>query len=278
MTNSRDGRRSFLKMAFPVAKMALPVAAQLLLKRTNAQSRDTRDSTTMPRIIVFDVIETLLDVRALAPHFQRAFGDAAVLQQWFAQLLLYSEVATIAGPYFDFSAIGGAALDMVAAARKAVLSPSDRAQILKGMLSLPAHPDVPDGLKRLRAAGLRLVTLTNSSQRTVEEQLNNAGLSGYFDRAFSVDGVRRYKPARETYQMVANELKVTTGDLRLVAAHAWDLIGALQAGCAAAFIARPGNALYPLAGKPDIAGADLRVVVAEILKLEIRPAQRGSAR
>jgi FMN phosphatase YigB (HAD superfamily) len=29
----------------------------------------------MPRIIVFDVNETLLDVDALKPHFARAFGD-----------------------------------------------------------------------------------------------------------------------------------------------------------------------------------------------------------
>jgi 2-haloacid dehalogenase len=70
-----------------------------------------------PHIIVFDVNETLLDIGALEPHFGRAFGDALVLREWFSTVLLYSEVATLAGPYSDFGAIGGAALDMTAASR-----------------------------------------------------------------------------------------------------------------------------------------------------------------
>jgi 2-haloacid dehalogenase len=50
----------------------------------------------MPRIIVCDVNETLLDVAALEPAFKEVFGDARVLQEWFATVLLYSEVATLA--------------------------------------------------------------------------------------------------------------------------------------------------------------------------------------
>jgi hypothetical protein len=61
----------------------------------------------MPRVIVCDVNETLLDVGALEPHFKQAFGDGRVLQDWFANVLLYSEVATLAGPYSDFASIGG---------------------------------------------------------------------------------------------------------------------------------------------------------------------------
>ena len=79
-----------------------------------------------PRIIVFDVNETLLDVGALEPHFARAFGDPRVLREWFSTVLLYSEVASLAGPYSDFGTIGGAALDMTAASRGTSLSSTDR--------------------------------------------------------------------------------------------------------------------------------------------------------
>ena len=223
----------------------------------------------MPRIIVFDVIETMLDISALEPHFERVFGDKRVLREWFSQLLLYSEVATIAGPYFDFSAIAGAALEMTAASHKLTLSSTDKQQISKAMLSLPPHKDVHGALKLLRDAGLQLVTLTNSNQRAMEEQLKNAGIEDYFERKFSVDSVRKFKPAPDTYRMVAKELKVTTGDLRMVAAHAWDIIGAMQAGCAAAFVARPGKVLNPLADKPDIVGEDLRRVAKEIIRIEL---------
>src|ERR671935_1041524 len=100
-----------------------------------AQEKDAR----MPHVIVCDVNETLLDIGALEPHFQRAFGEGRVLQDWFANVLLYSEVATLAGPYAEFASIGGAALDMVASARGMTLSVADRSRILQGMLTLPAH-------------------------------------------------------------------------------------------------------------------------------------------
>jgi 2-haloacid dehalogenase len=222
----------------------------------------------MPRIIVFDVNETLLDVSALEPHFVRVFGDGRALREWFSTLLLYSEVATLAGPYTDFPVIGRAALEMTAMSRGVQISHEDRDRILESILALPAHPEVPAGLQRLRDAGLRLVALTNSSSSAAEAQLRNAGLSAFFERVFSVDSVRRFKPAPEPYRFVAQELGVETGGLRMVAAHAWDIVGAMRAGCAAAFVARPGKVLYPLAPPPDVAGADLRVVADRIVAIE----------
>jgi 2-haloacid dehalogenase len=222
----------------------------------------------MPRIMVFDVNETMLDVGALEPHFARAFGDGSVLREWFSTVLLYSQVASLAGPYADFGAIGGAALDMTAASRGISLSADDRTQTLTGMRSLPAHPDVRDGLVRLRQAGFRLVTLTNSPPATVEQQLRNAGLAEFFERSFSVDSVRRFKPAPEPYRFVAKELRVETSALRLVAAHAWDVLGAMRVGCAAAFVARPGKVLYQLAPRPDVVGPELRAVADQIVAID----------
>ena len=172
----------------------------------------------MARVIVCDVNETLLDVGALEPHFKQAFGDGRVLQDWFGTVLLYSEVATLAGPYSDFASIGGAALDMMAAARGVALSPTDRGRILQGMLTLPAHSDVRDGLQAMRDAGLRLVTLTNSAPAAVQQQLANAGLATFFEQSFSVDAVRRFKPAGEAYRSVAESLGLPPDRLRLVAA------------------------------------------------------------
>lgn len=216
------------------------------------------------RIIVLDVNETMLDMRALEPHFVRVFSNGAVLREWFSTVLLYSNVASLAGPYAEFGAIAGAALDMVASARGVRVAAADRDAILGGMRTLPAHPDVQGGLERLRTAGFRLVTLTNSAPAMVEQQLQHAGLRQFFERSFSVDAVKRFKPAPETYQYVAHELGVPAGRLRLVAAHAWDVAGALRAGCAAAFIARPGKVLYPLGPQPDIVAPDLEAAAAQI--------------
>jgi 2-haloacid dehalogenase len=222
----------------------------------------------MPRICVFDVNETLLDLSALDPHFERAFGDAAVRQAWFTQLLQSAFVSTITGDYKDFGTIGSTALEMVAARRGATLSPEDRSSILGGMRRLPAHPDVREGLERLRRAGVRLVTLTNSTEEVGQAQISNAGLGEYFEHLFSADTARRLKPAQEPYRMVAERLGVGIGELRLVAAHAWDIAGALHAGCVAAFVARPAMVLDPLFEPPDVVGADLREVAERILERE----------
>ena len=220
------------------------------------------------RVLVFDVNETVLDVGALAPHFARVFGRAEVLQEWFANVLLYSNVVTLAGPYADFGTVGGAVLDMVASARGLTLTADDRQQILGSVRTLPAHRDVRPALERLRQAGFRLVTLTNSAPAAVEAQMRNAGLTDLFERSFSVDAVKRFKPAPEPYQHVARELGVATNQLRMIAAHAWDVLGALRAGCAAAFIARPGTALFPLGPQPDIVAPDMTIAADHIIEID----------
>jgi 2-haloacid dehalogenase len=221
------------------------------------------------RICVFDVNETLLDLGALDPHFGRIFGDAGVRRAWFGQLLQSALVATVTDAYSDFGAIGGAALEMMAERQGVSLSDEDKLQILGGMRELPPHPEVAGSLSRLRDAGLRLATLTNSTQQVAEAQMENSGLRGYFEQLLSADTVRRLKPAPEPYRMAAQTLGVDVGEIRLVAAHAWDVAGALRAGCAAAFVARPGMVLDPLVERPDVVGADLREVADRILVVEV---------
>ena len=119
-----------------------------------------------------------------------------------------------------------------------------------------AHSEVPQALERLREAGHRLFALTNSSPRALDKQLRSAALANYFERTFSADSARRYKPAPEPYRHVASELGVATADLRLIAAPGWDTLGALSAGCRAVFIARPGKAPFPWGPQPDIVGSE----------------------
>ncbi|HEV2092717.1 MAG TPA: haloacid dehalogenase type II [Rubrobacter sp.] len=222
----------------------------------------------MARVCVFDVNETLLDLGALDPLFERAFGDAAVRRSWFLQVLQSALVATVTGAYADFGAVGAAALEMTAERQGVQLSEEDRRGILGGMRELPAHPEVPAALDQLRDAGLRLAALTNSTAEVAEAQLENAGISDRFDMVLSADSVRRLKPAPEPYRAAAEALGVEIPQVRLVAAHAWDVAGALRVGCAAAFVARPGMVLDPLVETPDVVGADLSEVAASIVAAE----------
>jgi 2-haloacid dehalogenase len=223
----------------------------------------------MPRILVFDVNETLLDLNALEPQFERVFGDKTMLREWFNQVIQFAEALTLTGDYRNFGDVARAALEMTAEARRVRLTAEDAQQIIGGIRTLPAHPEVPKALTRLRTAGYRMVTLTNSPPAVVDAQMQQAHLQDYFERNFSVETVRKYKPAPEPYRMVATDLGVSVDRLRMIAAHAWDVGGAMRAGCEAAFIARQGKAAFPLFPKPDIVGNDLGEVAEAILKAEV---------
>lgn len=253
-------RRVFGQAATAAAAVA---AAGAGLRGSPARAAESRK-----RVLVFDVNQTLLDIQVLRPFFKRLFGDETVMQSWFANLIIYAETLTLAKQYEDFGRLGGAVLNMIAETRGVQVKQEDLAELRNAMRTLPAHPDVPAALQRLKAAGFRLVVLVNNPVETVKAQLEHADLAKYFDRLFSVESVKQYKPAAAPYQFAASELGVPVSDLRMVAAHTWDVIGALSAGCAAALIKRSGVAALQSPGlpQPDIVGADLNAVASQIIE------------
>jgi 2-haloacid dehalogenase len=217
------------------------------------------------RVIAFDVNETLLDLSPLDAVFEELFGDGSLRAQWFAQMLQVAFVGAITENYVDFTTAQRAALDMVAQRRGMTLPPAATARVAAAMRTLPAHPEVADALTRLRAGGHQLAALTNSPPDVEQAQLEHAGLTDRFDAILSADTVRALKPRPEPYQLAAHTFGVPTSDVTLVAAHAWDVAGALAAGCRAAFVARPGMPRNPIGAEPDIVGADLSEIADQIL-------------
>jgi 2-haloacid dehalogenase len=222
----------------------------------------------MDRVQVFDVNETLLDLAAMDPHFQRIFGDAGVRVAWFAQMIQSALVATVTGAYHPFGDHAMAAVEMTAEQAGVELADDDKKAVATQLRQLPAHPEVAGALRRLGDGGLRLAALTNSTEQVARAQLEHAGLIDAFELVLSADTVRRLKPAPEPYLMAAERLGVAVGEIRLIAAHAWDVAGAARAGCVAAFVARPGKVLDPLVERPEIVGADLAEVAEAILAAE----------
>ena len=218
-------------------------------------------------VIVFDVNETLLDLDALCPTFDRIFNDPAAMRLWFADLILYSEALTLAGVYVPFTDIGGAVLRMLAATRDITISDTDAAELTDRFATMPPHAEVPAALRRLREHGFRLFTLTDNTLEISGRQLERAGVIDVFERRFSVDEtVRRHKPAPEAYHSVAAALEADPGDICLIASHVWDTIGAVAAGWQAALILREGNAPLDVGPQPNYTGQDLGVIADQLIE------------
>lgn len=219
-----------------------------------------------PSVILFDVNETLMDMSPLKKKVNNILNSKRGFRIWFGTLLQYSLVDNCTGQYHDFSTIADATLDMTAKALQKEIEEDEKKEALALMKKLSAYADVEDGLKLLKQAGFRLATLTNSPMQTLTAQLEYTGLTKYFEATLSIDAVQKYKPAPESYQYAAQTLGVNKEEIMLIAAHGWDIAGAMQAGLQAAFIERKGQSLYPLVAKPQYVGKDLEVVAEAIIK------------
>jgi 2-haloacid dehalogenase len=169
-----------------------------------------------------------------------------LLELWFASTLRDGIALTAAGAYADFRTVAlgvlRGQLTQIEALRR---DPGDAAEhIVAGLGELDVHPDVPEGLRRLADAGMRMATLTNGAAEVAEKLLERAGLSNLVERRLSVDEVRRWKPAPEPYRHAARELAVSPGACALVAVHPWDIDGAKRAGLQTAWLNRKRD-LYP---------------------------------
>jgi 2-haloacid dehalogenase len=224
-----------------------------------------REEVLVASVIAFDVNETLLDLGALDAPFEALLGSATLRPQWFQLMLQLAFTGGLTGRYVDFTTAQRAALAMVAEREGVPLAASDIDALVGQMSSLPPHPEVPGALATLAGARLRMVALTNSVQHVAEAQLASAGLRGYFEAVISADSTGHLKPAPQPYHAAAQRCGVPAGQVRLVAAHHWDIAGALAAGCQAAFVARPGMVLSPLGDRPVITGPDLAAVAAQII-------------
>ncbi|HJZ61987.1 MAG TPA: haloacid dehalogenase type II [Miltoncostaeaceae bacterium] len=215
-------------------------------------------------VVVFDVNETLLDLGALRPAIAAALGDAGALEAWFGRVIRTAMTLTAVGGWADFAAVADAALVVEGAARGAAPDADARRAVLEGMRALPPHPDVAPALERLAAAGLRLAALTNSPQAGAEAQLAHAGVAPRLEAILSVDAVRAFKPHPAVYRSAAAALGVQTSEIVMVAAHDWDVAGAMATGATGALVLRGGGAPSPVLPEPTIVGRDL-VEVADRL-------------
>lgn len=217
-----------------------------------------------PKVLFFDVNETLLDLTQMKKQVGETLGgNEDLLPLWFTTMLHYSLVVSASGRYESFGHIGAAALQMVAANHDIEISEEKaRSVILSGLRGLPAHPEVKDALTQLKEAGYTLVSFTNSSNEGVTKQFESAGLTHFFDERLSIEDAGKFKPFTDSYAWAANKLNVKPEECMLIAAHGWDVAGALWAGWRAAFVRRPGQQTFPLAPKTEIEASDLNKIAA----------------
>ncbi|NIQ02490.1 MAG: haloacid dehalogenase type II, partial [Nitrospinaceae bacterium] len=82
--------------------------------------------------------------------------------------------------YRDFSVCSRQALEFACLSFGVRLSADETKKILEATETLPAFPEVRDGLERCQAAGFRLFAFSNGSREAVRRGLHGAALEVYF--------------------------------------------------------------------------------------------------
>jgi 2-haloacid dehalogenase len=193
------------------------------------------------RALAFDVFGTLVDWRTpVSSAFERAIAPddpGALADEWRrGWLALTGEVLKGERDWQSFEALGPLSLDALLAEHDAEVDQDGRAELLGAWRRLEPWPDVRDGLQALQRDRIT-AALSNGNTSLLVALARHGNLR--FDCLLSAELVKRYKPAREVYELAPRLLDLSPDEVMLVAAHPFDLQGARSAGLRSAFIDRP---------------------------------------
>ena len=203
------------------------------------------------RACVFDAYGTLFDFAAAAESCRDVLGErtAALTALWRDKQLQYSWLRSLQGRYADFWQVTGDALDY--AIETLGVDASLRGRLLALYRKLSAFPEVPEVLRRLKAAGFATAILSNGSPGMLADAVDAAGIGGLLDAVLSVDAVGVFKPDPRVYQLAVDRLRVPAQAICFVSSNAWDAHAASAFGMRVVWCNRYGQRRERLPGAPD---------------------------
>ncbi len=123
-------------------------------------------------------------------------------------------------------------------------------EFMKVYKDLRPYDDAIEGLRSL-AGRYSLIALSNGEQWYLEELLGNK-VPVKFDAIISVEQVGAFKPSPGIYRKAIQRLGCEPGEIMMVAAHAFDILGAQACGFKAAYVNRYGLPTDDSVYQPDI--------------------------
>ena len=216
------------------------------------------DGPRPPRLLIFDVNETLSDMSPMADRFEDVGAPAHLATSWFAGLLRDGFALTAVDSTDLFAHIAAESLRVSLHDVPLNRGVADAvSHIMDGFAGLPVHTDVPDGIRALSGLGIRLVSLSNGSASVAAGLFDRSGIREHFEQLLTVEDAGRWKPAPEAYAYALQQCAVDAEDAMLVAVHPWDIDGASRAGLATAWLNRTGCPYPEYFRSPDLRPASL---------------------
>jgi len=189
---------------------------------------------------------------------------------WRTRQFEYSWLRSITGRYVDFAAITDEALVYAANAMHVELTAIQRRRLLEAYSHLTPWPDAADGLRRLRAAGIRVITIANFSPAMLRANADHASLTPLFDALISTDANHTYKPDPRAYQLGVDNLRLHKEDIVFAAFGGWDAAGAKSFGYPTVWVNRFSQPFEELGVRPDRTVTDLSGLLEFVLESRVQ--------
>ena len=141
-----------------------------------------------PKVVLFDLFETCLQLEGLRPRFTALGRPGTDLELFFARLLHQGMAMTLAGEAPPFRTV---ATDMLRRTSGRDLTDDQVASVLDGFRELPVHDDVRGALTLLRDAGVPAYGFTHGSAATAAAALENGGVRDLLVDVFSCEEITR---------------------------------------------------------------------------------------
>ncbi|MBW0091081.1 HAD-IA family hydrolase [Pseudonocardia sp. KRD-184] len=223
-----------------------------------------RAADRRPRVVLFDVFETMLQVDALGSRFVDVGRPAHEWELFFTRTLRDGMALTLAGSAPPFGDVARAALRTTTGH---TLSDEALDHVLAGFAHLPPHPDVEPALVELAKAKVPTYAFTHGNPKTACDALDRAGLRTYLRGVHSAEAIGAFKPPPRVYDWVCGEVESAPDRTALVAVHSWDVHGAVRAGLVGALATRLEGRVPAVVEPPHVSAPRVDLVVDRLLAL-----------
>ncbi|WP_406694601.1 haloacid dehalogenase type II [Singulisphaera sp. Ch08] len=204
------------------------------------------------KAVAFDYF-VIFNANSIIPAAEKAFPGKGpeFTRAWRAKQFEYGFLRSITGRHADFFKVTEDALVYAAEAMKLELTPEKRKSLLDAYLTLKPWPDAVDALRKLRAAGVRVITIANFSPRMLKANAENAGIADLFDELLSTQANGTYKPDPRAYALGMEHLKLKKEEIVFAAFGGWDAYGAKSFGYTTYWVNRFHLPMEELGIEPD---------------------------
>lgn len=214
-------------------------------------------------IVVFDIIGTCFSLEKPRQQLIKLGAPSCALELWFAQALRDAFALSHAGGYQPLKEILQAQLPRTFKTFEIESDSEQFSQVIKTLGELELQPKAKEAFEVLNESGWKIVALTNGSKDSTHNLLERAGVQQYFSEVYSCDAIAITKPHPDVYHMIqADSLE----NVWLIAAHAWDIAGAMRVGMKTAFVSQLEKSYLEVYPQPQIAVENLLEAARQIVK------------